>query len=449
MYACVVRPIGLALLLLAGCGRVGFDVAASVDSNLADAVDARRDTSSACAAAICEDPDFGSNGRVTIDVNNVDNAAYASQGIAVEPNDSIVFVGKAGQPSNYNYMVGRLTSSGASDLTFGIAGIIQFDAGSIAEELNAVAIDPQRRIVVAGIAGGTTSQSAAFARLLPSGDLDPGLSIRLPPIGTTNTAAFNGVGIDVDNNIVLAGQGRYLDSAIDIVAARRLDDGSVDTTFGLQPQVGYTRFDVAASDQFGTFGGFGPLETIYGIGDTYVSSQRGFAGVVFRAQPNGVRDNGFGLDGAVVFDPSTGDDRLNAMVQDSQNRIVAVGAAGAADQDFVITRLTSAGVTDTSFGSSGTTTINRMINDQLRSIVMLPDGRSIVGGFATNGTSGYGDVWLFVISATGAVQHEFQIDVGGPGQLHAMTLDQHGRLVILASVQNATTDLVVARMLLN
>jgi uncharacterized delta-60 repeat protein len=87
-------------------------------------------------------------------------------GIATHGNDS----------SNGDMAVLRLLEGGTIDDTFGNHGwaFVAFDLGSgLADEADAIAVDSQGRIVLAGIAQNTASYDMGIARLLDTGQPDP------------------------------------------------------------------------------------------------------------------------------------------------------------------------------------------------------------------------------------------------------------------------------------
>jgi uncharacterized delta-60 repeat protein len=99
------------------------------------------------------------------------NAAYA---VAIPPDGKLVLAGVAGPLNNTavgnNFGVLRFTSAGVLDTTFGTGGAFALDIDGRADEARGVAIGAGGYIVVAGSAGtvNTTDQAFAVARLNPS-----------------------------------------------------------------------------------------------------------------------------------------------------------------------------------------------------------------------------------------------------------------------------------------
>lgn len=107
-----------------------------------------------------------------------------------------------------------------------------------------------------------------------------------------------------------------------------------------------------------------------------------------RYNPNGSLDTSFGDGGSVATDFSGGDDRALAMALQPDGKIVVAGTATTPSGgfDFALARYKSNGTLDPSFGSGGKVTSDFSArDDRILAIVVLPDGRIVAGGSATNG----------------------------------------------------------------
>src|ERR1051325_9424090 len=99
------------------------------------------------------DPSFGTGGRVISDVSMNFDEAHA---VAVQSDGKIVVAGFA-QPSeddSRDFAVLRYGSTGAPDSSFGTEGRVLTDFFGGLDEADAVAIQPDGKIVVAGEAQG-------------------------------------------------------------------------------------------------------------------------------------------------------------------------------------------------------------------------------------------------------------------------------------------------------
>jgi len=178
---------------------------------------------------------------LALDMAVISGGKILVAGAATHGNDS----------SNYDMAVLRLLEGGTIDDTFGDHGwaFVAFDLGSaLADEADAIAVDSQGRIVIAGIAQNTTSYDMGIARLLDSGQPDPdfgsGGRVVVPfNRGDTNEDHATSITVLPGDGLLIGG---YASGALDVptanpvatlhdvfpVVARLKQDGTVDPFFG-------------------------------------------------------------------------------------------------------------------------------------------------------------------------------------------------------------------------
>ena len=133
--------------------------------------------------------------------------------------------------------VARLTPGGTLDATFGVGGTVTTDVAGFGDEGNSVAIQSDGKIVVAGTA---RSSSASFGaadftviRYNPDGSLDTSFDGDCK--ATTDFFGFddhgNGVAIQTDGRIVIAGTAKPANDTSDFAVVRYDANGTLDTTF--------------------------------------------------------------------------------------------------------------------------------------------------------------------------------------------------------------------------
>ena len=200
--------------------------------------------------------------------------------------------------------------AGSLDASFGTGGVVTTDIGTSSTDTGkAVAVDGNGRIVVAGTSGG----DFAAVRYRPGGVLD------------------NSFGAD-------AGGGLLSGKAVTDVASSSKDEAAAVAVL----VNGEVVVAGASSENNG--------DGTFADGDFAVIQYNAF----------GALDSGFSSDGKVVTDiGSSSDDKANAMVVQSDGKIVVVGttkepngSGGFRDGDFVVARYTTAGALDTD-GTSG------------------------------------------------------------------------------------------------
>jgi len=138
---------------------------------------------SACAFDVASaadgtlDPSFGVAGLARAGINDGDLQPSGCRPV-VQPDDKIVICGTrlSNGTSGSDFLVARFNADGSLDTTFGNAGLvtIDFDHGTGSDQADGVALQSDGSIVVAGTTRGTESGSEAFAvaRLTSGGTLD-------------------------------------------------------------------------------------------------------------------------------------------------------------------------------------------------------------------------------------------------------------------------------------
>src|SRR5712671_6649117 len=121
-------------------------------------------TQSLVAQAGLPDPTFGGQGFVRINSGQTTSA----NGLAVQGDGRIVFVGRANGSPNPSWVIGRTLDDGSLDGTFGTGGITVIAGQASYAEADDVAIDPQGRIITTG----RDANGFNVRRLLANGAID-------------------------------------------------------------------------------------------------------------------------------------------------------------------------------------------------------------------------------------------------------------------------------------
>ncbi|MEP6705686.1 MAG: hypothetical protein ABJB34_12845, partial [Acidobacteriota bacterium] len=112
----------------------------------------------------------GPAGRTFIDINNGnEDESFA---LARQSDGSLIMAGRSAGLSGGDFLLVRMTSAGAIDATFGFGGAVLTPIGTQNDSAYAVAIQPDGKIVAAGIANSGSFDEAAFARYTSAGALD-------------------------------------------------------------------------------------------------------------------------------------------------------------------------------------------------------------------------------------------------------------------------------------
>jgi uncharacterized delta-60 repeat protein len=166
------------------------------------------------------DPSFGSaNGGATVDFGGSD----FGHAMVVQPDGKILLAGNTDVNGTADFAVARLLSDGSPDNSFGQGGKAIFDLGG-SDHANAMALQPDGKIIVAGDRLIGSSDDIAVVRLQPNGTLDStfgqaGTSI----IDLGRNEVANSVALQSDGKIILAGTSTS-SAGSDMLVVRLLGD---------------------------------------------------------------------------------------------------------------------------------------------------------------------------------------------------------------------------------
>jgi len=266
--------------------------------------------------------------------------------------------------------------AGDLDPKFGTKGI--FSTTTDRATANGVAIQSDGKIVVAGINVANSNFADLLIRLNTDGTLDTsfgsgGIDNLVPP-GNQGAEGFFALAIQSDGKIVA---GAATEEQGNSVAVARVNtDGSLDTSFG---NGGFTTA-VSAGSIF--FGGGLALQT---DGKILVAAGFGNPSIMARFTSDGQLDTYFGT-GGVVNLQNPGPTQM--AVQSDGKILVASGAAGRlvlapqppADQAGTIARYNSNGTPDKTFGASGVAASVASAS----ALLLQSDGKIVVAGAITS-----------------------------------------------------------------
>lgn len=279
------------------------------------------------------DPTFGQGGRVVTDVAGSHDGANA---MAVQPDGKILLVGSASNGQNDDIAVVRYTPDGRPDPTFGQGGKVVTPVGRGNDVAFGVAVQPGGRVVVVGETGQEGGTDFVLLRYLPDGRPDPtfGDGGRVITAFGPGPDAIYGLALQPGGQVLVSGS-TWNGEDYDIALARYGTDGRPDLTFG---QGGRVRTAVGRSHDIG----FGLVLQSGGqpvvVGRTH--NGQNYDLVLVRYTPGGRPDPTFGPGGQFSLSLGPGDDLFPALALQANGRIVAAGnAARGGAQDIALVRL--------------------------------------------------------------------------------------------------------------
>lgn len=319
------------------------------------------------------DTSFSGDGRTTTDFSSGNDVAF---GVAIQTDGRIVSAGLATVGGNFDFALTRHTSAGVLDTSFDTDGrqTTLFGAGD--DVAQAVAIQSDGKIVVAGYSWNGVDNDFAVARYNSDGSLDTTFSG--DGRQTTDFGADDygfAVALQSDGKIVVAGS-----SGTNFALLRYNSNGNLDTSFDSDGRV--------TTDLGGIDIGYALVLQSDGrilvAGGSEVAGDEDFA--IVRYLSNGSLDSSFDGDGVRTIGYSTGRDRAYALALQSDGRILVGGVAiGPADSDFALARLTTAGALDSGFGDAGKVLTHFVTGDDFgRALALQSTGRILLAGYAAS-----------------------------------------------------------------
>lgn len=333
------------------------------------------------------DATFGTNGRVVTPFASSGDLAHA---VAVQPDGKIVVAGEVVDGGRHLFALERHNADGSFDSGFrgtGSGGL--FVISGLVESAWALAIQPDGKIVAAGIASNGNDFDFALVRFQSDGTLDSSFGSGgkvTTPIGSSDDIA-RALALQPDGKIVLAGSS-YNGTNYDFSLVRYQTDGSLDSGFGSGGKV-VTPIG-ASNDTLFAMALQPDGKIVVGGGIETGAGSSNFDFGLVRYDATGGLDATFGLGGKVIDAIGTSHDFIRAVAVQSDGKIVAGGFSynGAGSPDFAVVRYNANGGRDTSFGGSGQGKIVTAIGpagDVITSL-MLQGNKIIVGGFVNDGS---------------------------------------------------------------
>jgi len=321
------------------------------------------------------DPAFGGDGVV---ITNFSKREDSAAGVAIQADGKIVAVGGANPTARISkFAVARYNTDGTLDATFAGNGKATTGFSGGQDEGRDVAIQADGKIVVAGTAD---PGEFALARYNLDGTLDTSFDTdgKATADITAEYDAANAVAIDADGKIVVAGYGG--DLPLTFALARFNPDGTLDTTFDGDGVVTTDLTDGFDNANAVTIQSDGKIVAAGEAG--FCCEYTGSFGLV-RYDADGTLDATFSGDGKVFTNFTNGDDSAGAVAIQPDGKIVAAGSEGfnGASSRFALVRYDADGVRDPTFGDNGRV-ITRFSRgfDFARGVAIQTDGRIVAVG---------------------------------------------------------------------
>ncbi len=394
------------------------------------------------------DTSFGMDGIVT--TNSDTDEDDAANGIAVQDDGKIVLAGSSGSSSSFNFALARYCSDGSLDTSFGTAGKVITPFGSTNDKAAAVAVQQNNKIVAAGHSSVSSIYNFALARYNPDGSLDTsfGSSGKVYTDFYSAMGAANALAIQPDGKIVAAGYSN--NGSFDVFALARYNpDGSLDAAFDTDGKV---RTDFGPWPSYCHALAVQKDGKIVAAG-TVNNTIFGFA--LVRYNTDGSLDTSFGVTGKVITFLGANSAKSNAVVIQEDGKIVAAGYRNTgSDEVFALVRYHADGSLDSSFGTSGTGSVLTPIgsgNSRACAAALQSDGKIVAAGYSD--TVSFDNFVLVRYNSNGTLDTSFGTDgiviqgIGpGDSRANALAINPDGMIIAGGEASNAVnSDFALAR----
>lgn len=344
---------------------------------------------------------------------------------------------------------------GTFDNTFGTTGIVVSNlyttpgspSGSSDDEARAVAIQPDGKIVVAGVSDDWTAANYDFVvcRYNANGTLDNTFSGdgKERTTVSNNIEFVSSVAIQSDGKIVVLG---YSNSQF--VLVRYNSNGTIDSSFGTAGIV-FTQVSATAEQ--------GNVLKIQPDGKILAGGYGNFNGAsdcaVVRYNANGSLDNTFGTNGIVVTPIGNGSESINDIVLQPDGKILAAGLTSntGSPTRFLVIRYNANGTLDNTFGTAGTATVAPTASLNIAtSICLQADGKIVLGGRSMNPSTF--DFSLARFDANGILDNTFGTagtfvhSIGAADDINALLIQPSGKIIAAGyAMINGNRNFTLAR----
>lgn len=321
------------------------------------------------------DAGFGGGGRVAVELG----ARNSANAVALQPDGRIVVAGSVRSGQAHNFSLLRLNPDGSLDAGFNREGVLISSLSLGDDEVLAVALLADGRIVAGGYAENGSSRDFALACYLADGrpDLDFGHNgVVLTPVSNGDDE-ISALAVAADGRIVVAGNVASPTGSVAAVA-RYLPDGELDSSFG---------------ERGVTLIGVGSVSRVEGLvlreqgqvvlSGTFTMGSR-VALMLAALDEHGVLDPSFGRGGVALpadgLPPSEG----YRLAADGQGQLYVAGAVGPQGRrDSALFRFSPDGRPDPAFGRAGVVINPVSPEDDVLYDVAIGERGIVASGFTT------------------------------------------------------------------
>lgn len=291
------------------------------------------------------DPTFAQGGKFVYGFGFGNDKAF---GMAFAANESIILAGTVYVGSDSDEGVMKLLPNGTLDQTFGKNGVINTSFGIDDDYANAVVVQPDAKIVVAGNSKLGKKNLTTLARYSPTGVLDPTFGKQgkvVTNVRGTHDTAF-AMGLQADGRLLVAGTTSN-GSDLDYALVRYQADGNLDLSFATFGK----RITRVGNNIDNVYSLVSQADGKIVLGGSYFDVKTfQFESAILRFSAKGMVDEAFGRRGKVLVSLDKRYDAVYGMAMQKDGKIVSVGPVGGETLSFAVARFLPNGQPDTTFG---------------------------------------------------------------------------------------------------
>lgn len=396
------------------------------------------------------DNSFGAEGKVFTGFLGQDGAGFVS----LQEDGKLVVIGTTEYPDSYisDFALARYNSDGSPDLTFSGDGKLTGYYPVAFSANNALAVQEDGKVVVAGRANRELSDASDFGVARYNSDGAP--DTVFGPRGSLATDFYGyedeakAVAVQPDGKIVVAGWATDNSGTIrrEFALARYHTDGVLDSSFDGDGKV---------TTAFGEFSSSAASVAVQEDGKIVVAGTTQHPGsdysdfALVRYNEDGSLDHGFGEGGKVTTDFWGANDVAYALAIQPDGKLLVAGAAanpGARFTGFALARYTAEGLLDPSFGEGGKVTTDFGSWSGGQALAIQPDGKLVVAGQYGDPVTHFPDFAVARYYPNGMADSSFD----GDGRLTAsfrdfdwpssLALQGDGRIIVAGQTRSNTSD---------
>ncbi|MCW9015841.1 MAG: hypothetical protein OQJ89_02625, partial [Kangiellaceae bacterium] len=393
------------------------------------------------------DTSFDSDGLLRI--GSITGEGDYPRAITLQSDGKLLVTGYTANNSDDLFVL-RLNQDGSLDASFEGDGILVVDIGGDDDQGREILEQADGKLIVAGYYYDGSKRNGHLIRLNTDGSLDT--SFDSDGIATFNLAGFNdkfySVIQEADGKLVAVGYGQNSTGVDEFLLVRFNEDGSLDTSFNNDgsvttqfPDVDESRSRVLIQQTDGKF---------VAVGYTIKDDDYDFA--IARFNSDGSLDTTFDSDGLVTTQEEAGTaDSLKAMIKQNDGKLVVAGSSddGNGNDMIALVRYNSDGTLDTDFDSDGilTTDVSNSGDDIGNALLQQSDNKLVVAS-----QSDAKEFMLVRYNDDGSLDDSFDSDgivttaVGSPAAINALLQLSDGTLMAIGdSTQAGTKAITLAR----